>query len=133
MTQEYKISIITPNGKCDIEADSWDDLMFLTPKAVSDVLTSPGQKLSLDATARVVLQAMRENIRRKSSRPSYVAQTARDGQELYLIRCYLRGMLVREAIEWLKKHRGFDCSKSSVGRYWQRLSKIKAAYMFRRQ
>jgi hypothetical protein len=133
MTRNYKLLIKTPQGKCDIEADSWDDLMLLAPEAVSKVLSPSGRKLGLDATAKVVLQAVREYKKRKSLRPNNVPRTPYAGHELEVIKCYLQGMTIAETKKWLKQNRDVECSESSVGRCWLSLGEIKAACMFRRQ
>ncbi len=44
--------------------------------------------------------------------------------ELALIKCYLRGFTILQAVDWLKSEHGFECSTSAVGRYWKHLGDI---------
>jgi len=102
--------------------------MFLTPEAVSEVVNPSREKPGIDATIKIVRQELAQ---KKRNRPrSAVAQAGLEGE---VIKCYLRGMTAHETVEWLRTHRAIKCSKSSIGRYWIALSKVKTAYMSRGQ
>ncbi|MBN2375715.1 MAG: hypothetical protein JXD22_04900 [Sedimentisphaerales bacterium] len=48
------------------------------------------------------------------------------------IRCYLQRMTMAEAIIWLKENRGFNCSHSAMGRFWDDLREIELAQIYRK-
>lgn len=125
MVKDFWLHLVTPQGNCKLQADSWDDLVLMLPSEIRTIIIaeiSPDPAVRLDAAARAV-----QRIYSKKFRPTAKNQTriAMACLELDLIKCYLQRMMILEAVEWMKRERRFDTSKTSVGRYWMNLQSLK--------
>lgn len=111
----YSTAIRTPYGRCYIEADSWEELVMLCPGAVSVVL-DPESEICEEILARETRDRYRACF--GSNRKTRIEAR---GLELDLVKCFLRGMTIKDAISWLWTEKYFTSSGSAVGRYWSRL------------
>ena len=126
MGREYKFKFTTPGGSCKASAGSPEELAFFVPSGlVNGLQAGPNkpQQRELECAARKALESLRSHL--LETRSQIVHTVFSDaGMELALIICYLRGMTVYGAVDWLKAEHDFECSKSAVGRYWKHLHDI---------
>ncbi len=123
MDREYKFKFTTPGGSCKASAGSPEELAFFVPAGVVNGLRPKGddpQQSELDSMAKEVLKSLRVYLLDVRGRVCHTA-IATAGMELALIKCYLRGMTIAQAIDHLMIEHGFETSYSAVGRYWARL------------
>ena len=127
MRNGFRLTVETPKGKCEVRADTWPDLLRLMPSDVSQVLApavATARKLNVNAAAQAALDVYRQTDRGFGPSSFEVAGLERD-----LIKCYLRRLTIADAVQWMKDHREFTTSNSSVARYWARLRKQGVAQL----
>ena len=125
----YLLNLVTPGGRCEVQADTMRDLSELVPCGLLGQTypnTGPEEKDSLEAVAKSLLIKFLEDHKQKGSFGR--SDIARAGFELDLVKCYLQDLTIEHTLKWLKDNRGFVSSKSSVGRYWTVLNKIGHEY-----
>ncbi len=129
MTKDFQLSIKTPRGSSQVEANSWADLVKMVPKAVSLLLPEAESGDRIDREARLLLRVYRDyfDIDEMDIRRSPILQA---GLELDLARRFILKNTAKESVEWLAKNRQFNTSESSVGRYWR---KFRTAYRHHRR
>ena len=116
MSRDYKISIITPYGECQLAADSVEEFADLA-RVVASVIHKKGSG-DLEAMAKEALgklQAFRYATQKKLE-PTNIAKA---GMELVLVQCYLRDLEIAEAVSYLLDQHNFKASMTAVGRYWR--------------
>ncbi len=102
MDKSYKITIETPDG---------------TVFAIEKIDTASTPANGLDEIAKDVLgkyYAKYVHVRH------HQARIVKAGLTQDVVKCYLKGMTIREAMNWLKENRSFVATKSTIGRYWAR-------------
>lgn len=126
MDGEYKFNFTTPGGSCKASADSPEGLAFFVPAGVVNSL-QPGpdkpEQRDLESVGIEVLESLRAHLLETRSRVIHTV-VSEAGLELALIKCYLRGLTILQAVDWLKSEHDFECSSSAVGRYWKHLHDI---------
>ena len=126
MDREYKFKFTTPDGSCKASAGSPEGLAFFVPAGVVNSL-QPGpdkpEQRNLESVALEVLESLRAHLLEVRGRVGHTAISTA-GLELALIKCYLRGMTIAQAIDCLMSEHGFETSYSAVGRYWARLREM---------
>ena len=124
--REYKFEFTTPGGSSKATADSLEALVALVPAGVVSGVRSRADdspQRDLDSMAKEVLEALRVYLSKVRGRVGHtVISTA--GLELVLVKCYLRGMTIAQARDYLKGEHDFKASNSVVGRYWARLKEM---------
>lgn len=123
MDREYKFQLTTPGGSSEASADSLADLAVHVPAGVVNGVRpkadDPPQR-DLESVAKEALESLRSYQLETGTRTVHTVFSDA-GLELALIKCYLRGITVHGALDWLQGEHDFTCSKSAVGRYWRRL------------
>jgi hypothetical protein len=123
----YKLNLKTPSGECSACAETLDGLVEVSPLSLrvgeQDVKTD-SQKM--EQAARALYAKYLEARKNKGRTPP--TNIWRAGCELDLIRCYLSGTTIPEAVEWLKKNKNVSTSRSAIGRYWQLLNTISGDF-----
>ncbi len=126
MDREYKFKFTTPGGSCQASAGSPEELAFFVPAGVINGLQPKAddpQQRDLESVAIEVLESLRAHLLETRTRSIHTV-VSDAGLELALIKCYLRGLTICQAVGWLKSEHGFECSTSAVGRYWKHLRDI---------
>ncbi|MDH4203527.1 MAG: hypothetical protein OEV87_11630 [Phycisphaerae bacterium] len=120
----YNLRLQTPVGECEAAADTMAGLVEITPRGIlgeSERTTGP-QESKLDVVSRELWTAFLERQKNKKRvQPSLISKA---GCELDLMRCYLQGISIEEAADFLSELSGQKISHSAVGRYWRELNKI---------
>jgi hypothetical protein len=130
MAKPYSFTVKTPQGDYTAEADTWDSLVTTLLFTASGIIAAstiphPPDDL-LEANAKTVLDAyLRRFVRQNNRLRSPIAEA---GLELDLIKCYLSGMTSAETVSWFQQHKNLKTSKTSVGRYWKKLSLLGVAH-----
>ena len=126
MDREYKFKLTTPGGLSEASADSLEDLAVHVPAGIVNGLQpkadDPPQR-DLDSMAKEVLEALRVYLLKVRGRVGHTAISTA-GLELVLIKCYLRGLTIAQAMDHLVSEHSFEASYSAVGRYWARLREM---------
>lgn len=115
MRKPFKMTIQTPYGQLITEAYSFVGLAEVMPKDIRDAM-----ELVLKREGRAE-QIRREYCLQFDTRQSKIVQA---GLQTTLIKLFLEGMMIDEAVDWLKENRNFRASRSAVGRFWSNLSKL---------
>ena len=124
--RNYELVLTTPDGRCQIEAQSPEGLVELAPGRIANALNNSSlveKDGDFEQTARAAQQAYNQRYVLEKKRLA-LSRAARVGFELDTIKCYLQGFTIPETRRWLKDNRGITASKSSIGRYWQNLHKL---------
>ena len=102
-------------------------MAFLVPAGVVNSL-QPGpdepQQRNLESVAIEALESLRAHLLETRTRVIHTV-VSEAGLELALIKCYLGGLTILQAVDWLKSEHDFKCSSSAVGRYWKHLRDIE--------
>lgn len=126
MDGEYKFKFTTPGGSCKASAGSPEELAFFVPAGVVKGLLPKAdnpQQRDLESVAVEVLESLRAHLLETRTRGIRTV-VSEAGLELALIKCYLRGLTILQAVDRLKSEHDFECSSSAVGRYWKHLHDI---------
>ncbi|MCX5632848.1 MAG: hypothetical protein NTW93_04125 [Phycisphaerae bacterium] len=113
---KYSLTIDTPSGRCQIATESWQLLIELL-----DPFASTDTHQNMHNLAKRAQIAYHKSYKRAN----YVSPIVhKDGLEIQVIICYLRGWNVYNTVDWLFHKKKHKASKSAIGRYWTRLRKI---------
>ena len=125
MPKQYQLSLKTPHGNCQVEADGYEELLSLVPAYMVSVgraqaAPDPDPESELTRQAKALLRKYTNRHGRQESgrRGSPIAV---GGAELDLVKCFLRGTSAKEAADFLYRHNQIKTSRTAVGRYWARL------------
>ena len=102
-----------PFGRCQVEADGPNELsgaVYALYAALGGQCLADGD----DMAAKYLLSMYYSE--RQKSKKNRLSSIAEAGLECDLVKCYLRGFTAAKTVEWLKKERQFNASKSAVGR-----------------
>ncbi len=113
----YTIHVKTPFGEAKIGADTWEGLVKLMPASIEQAMPGGGQDEAFESRVKAFYAAYKE---RFNKRPKCESPIESHGLEIDLVRCFLRRMTAQQAAEYLLTAKGFNTSKSSIGRYWKR-------------
>jgi len=127
----YRVTITTPFGHGEVEADTWENLLELLPTRIAGALVctkTPEQRIGIDEASRLVLGAYKRKYKFPgNSRPRLEIA----GFELDVVKCYLKKMTIQQTVSWLKHWHNYSTSKTAVGRYFTRLNNVEIAEKFK--
>lgn len=115
---KYSLTIDTPSGRCQIATESWQLLIeLLDPFASTDTQQNI---YSLAKRAQIAYHKSHKTARNGTG----LSPIVRNGLEIQVIICYLRGWEINKTVDWLFNKKEYKASKSAIGRYWKRLRTI---------
>ena len=125
MQRKCRLKLESPYGKADIEADSMTELAKMASVDIPRLIWSiglPGDGQCPQIDAETLLRAYKSKHCRNGNRARTRLEMA--GFELDLVNCYLQGMKIVEAAEWMRENKSFVTSASAVARYWKKFGQI---------
>lgn len=115
MANDYKIIIKTPQSESAFFGDTWKEALTIFLKYI-DVSQFDGSGVFVNLTAKKAQKYLRYHFPTKTR-----TKADERGIELDLIKCYVKGLKIEEAVECIGNEKGVILSKSCVGRYWRKL------------
>ena len=119
--RKYSVLYDSPLGRCQADADSLNELICALGAARS-VLAETSPDMGLEAKAKYVMGLY--YCERTKSNNRGISPIAEAGNEIDLIKCYLRGFNITDTVEWLRIEKQLKTSISAVGRYWTVLGQL---------
>ena len=119
--RKYSIAYNSPLGRCQADADSLNELIGAMQAAYA-ALTESCLDMDFETSASYILSLY--YCERTKSNNRSISPIAEAGNELDLIKCYLRGFTIADTVDWLRIEKQFKTSMSSVGRYWTVLGQL---------
>jgi len=121
MSKAYCCVFTTPQGSQRFEADTWDCLLGMLSRLISDAKMKEGQD-DLDSTAQAMADAC--NAAQSYQRNVLGSRIKQAGLVVDVARCYLLGLTLAQTVEFLKQVKGFETSDSSVLKFWSKFRSL---------
>jgi len=126
MESPYKCSLKIRGSTSEFETDNLAEFFCLLGEGVHRMerLALKAKPQDIEAGARELVRDYYERFVNENNMP--LSPICRNGLEVEMAACFLRGMTTEKTVDWFLKEKGFKTSRTAVGRFFVRFRQLRS-------